>query len=220
MASVLSGVSKNAWQLLSIFLATIVGIITQPLPLPLVKSLCVACGSNVGDGTEHKLGSWLMLTCFQISVISLSMFLTAMGANPLSATLTFNTIHQTIGWTDWAKAAIVPGFVSLFVVPFLLYMIYPSPKLAKEKLQKMGPMAGTLLLTVGLWIFGGVINVDSITAAILGLSVLLITGVVTWKECLAESVAWDTLTWFIISVVNIVIWLGVGGVWWKFIGLR
>lgn len=34
------------------------------------------------------------------------------------------------------------------------------------------------------------------SAAILGLSVLLTTGVVTWKECLGESVAWDTLTWF------------------------
>ncbi|XP_040992515.1 dicarboxylate transporter 1, chloroplastic [Juglans microcarpa x Juglans regia] len=301
-----SGVSRNAWQLLAIFLATIVGIITQPLPLgavalmglgasvltktltfaaafsafgdpipwlialafffargfiktglgnriayqfvslfgssslglgyslvfseallapaipsvsaraggiflPLVKSLCVACGSNVGDGTENRLGSWLMLTCFQTSVISSAMFLTAMAANPLSATLTYNTIKQTIGWTDWAKAAIVPGLVSLIVVPLLLYVIYPptvksspdAPKLAKEKLEKMGPMtkneiimAGTLLLTVGLWVFGGVLNVDAVTAAILGLSVLLITGVVTWKECLAESVAWDTLTWF------------------------
>lgn len=300
------GVSKNAWQLLAIFLATIVGIITQPLPLgavallglgatvltktltfgaafsafgdpipwlialafffargfiktglgnriayqfvslfgssslglgyslvfseallapaipsvsaraggiflPLVKSLCVACGSNVGDGTENRLGSWLMLTCFQTSVISSAMFLTAMAANPLSATLTFSLIKQTIGWTEWAKAAIVPGLVSLIIVPLLLYIIYPptvksspdAPKLARQKLEKMGPMsknevimAGTLLLTVGLWIFGGVLNVDAVTAAILGLSVLLITGVVTWKECLAEAVAWDTLTWF------------------------
>jgi anion transporter len=131
--------------------------------LPLVKSLCVACGSNVGDGTEHKLGSWLMLTCFQTSVISSSMFLTAMAANPLSATLTFNTIQQTIGWTDWAKAAIVPGLISLIVVPLILYLIYPptvksspdAPKLARKKLEKMGPMttneiimAGTLFLTV------------------------------------------------------------------------
>ncbi|XP_050368050.1 dicarboxylate transporter 1, chloroplastic [Argentina anserina] len=301
-----AGVTKNAWQLLAIFLATIVGIITQPLPLgavallglgasvltktltfaaafsafgdpipwlialafffargfiktglgnriayqfvslfgstslglgyslvfseallapaipsvsaraggiflPLVKSLCVACGSNVGDGTENKLGSWLMLTCFQTSVISSAMFLTAMAANPLSANLTFNTIKKTIGWTDWATAAIVPGLVSLMVVPLLLYVIYPpsvksspdAPKLAKERLEKMGPlsknetiMAGTLFLTVGLWIFGGMLGVDAVTAAILGLSVLLVTGVVTWKECLAESVAWDTLTWF------------------------
>jgi di/tricarboxylate transporter len=253
-----SGVTRNAWQLLAIFLATIVGIITQPLPLgavallglgasvltktltfaaafsafgdpipwlialafffargfiktglgnriayqfvslfgssslglgyslvfseallapaipsvsaraggiflPLVKSLCVACGSNVGDGTEERLGSWLMLTCFQTSVISSAMFLTAMAANPLSANLTFNTIKQTIGWTDWAKAAIVPGLVSLIVVPLILYLIYPptvksspdAPKLARERLEKMGPMskneiimAGTLLLTV------------------------------------------------------------------------
>ncbi|KAJ7947558.1 Dicarboxylate transporter 1, chloroplastic [Quillaja saponaria] len=301
-----SGVSQNAWQLLAIFLGTIVGIITQPLPLgavallglgasvltktltfaaafsgfgdpipwliclafffakgfiktglgnriayqfvslfgssslglgyslvfseallapaipsvsaraggiflPLVKSLCVACGSNVGDGTEHKLGSWLMLTCFQTSVVSSAMFLTAMAANPLCATLTANAIQQTIGWTDWAKAAIVPGLVSLILVPLILYVIYPptvksspdAPRLAKEKLATMGPMstnekimAVTLLLTVGLWIFGGALNVDAVTAAILGLSVLLVTGVVTWKECLGEGVAWDTLTWF------------------------
>lgn len=93
------------------------------------------------------------------------MFLTAMAANPLSANLTYNTIKQTIGWTDWAVAAIVPGLVSLVVVPFLLYLIYPptvksspdAPKLAREKLEKMGPMSmneiimtTTLLLTVRL----------------------------------------------------------------------
>uniref|UniRef100_A0A0D6QWN4 Uncharacterized protein n=1 Tax=Araucaria cunninghamii TaxID=56994 RepID=A0A0D6QWN4_ARACU len=301
-----AGVTRNAWQLLAIFMATIVGIITQPLPLgavalmglgasvltrtltfaaafsafgdpipwlialafffargfiktglgnrvayqfvalfgssslglgyslvfseallapaipsvsaraggiflPLVKSLCVACGSNVGDGTENRLGSWLMLTCFQTSVISSAMFLTAMAANPLSVNLAAGAIGQTIGWTEWALAALVPGLVSLIVVPFLLYLIYPptvkkspdAPKLAREKLSSMGPMtkneqimAATLLVTVGLWIFGGMIKVDAVTAAILGLSVLLCTGVVTWKECLAESVAWDTLTWF------------------------
>lgn len=131
--------------------------------LPLVKSLCVACGSNVGDGTENRLGSWLMLTCFQTSCISSAMFLTGMAANPLSANLTFNTIKQTLGWTEWAKAAFVPGLVSLIVVPLLLYVIYPptvksspdAPKLAREKLENMGPMsrneiimAVTLLLTV------------------------------------------------------------------------
>ncbi|KAF7805403.1 dicarboxylate transporter 1, chloroplastic [Senna tora] len=301
-----AGVSKNAWQLLAIFLGTIVGIISQPLPLgavallglgvsvltktltfaaafsgfgdpipwliclafffargfiktglgnriayqfvslfgssslglgyslvfseallapaipsvsaraggiflPLVKSLCVACGSNAGDGTENRLGSWLMLTCFQTSVISSAMFLTAMAANPLCVTLTANSINQTIGWLDWAKAAIVPGLVSLVLVPLILYVIYPptvkaspdAPKLAREKLKQMGSMttnektmAVTLLLTVGLWIFGGALKVDAVSAAILGLSVLLVTGVVTWKECLAEGVAWDTLTWF------------------------
>lgn len=52
------------------------------------------------------------------------------------------------------------------------------------------------LFQVGLWIFGSTLKIDAVTAAILGLSVLLITGVVSWKECLGEAVAWDTLTWF------------------------
>ncbi|KAF7823845.1 dicarboxylate transporter 1, chloroplastic [Senna tora] len=43
---------------------------------------------------------------------------------------------------------------------------------------------------------GGALDFWRVSAAILGLSVLLVTGVVTWKECLAEGVAWDTLTWF------------------------
>nr|WMQ58783.1 dicarboxylate transporter 1 [Lilium hybrid cultivar] len=301
-----AGVAYNAWKLLSIFIATVIGIITQPLPLgavallglgasvltktltftaafsgfgdsipwllalafffargfmktglgsrvayhlvslfgasslglgyalvfgeallapaipsvaaraggiflPIIKSLCAACGSAAGDGTERRLGACLMLTCFQTSVISSSMFLTGMAANPLLVKLTFNTIQQTIGWVDWAVAAVVPGLVSLVVVPLLLYVVYPpmvksspnAPKLAREKLEMMGPMnrneiimAATLLLTVSLWVFGGKLDLDAVTSAILGLSILLITGVVTWKECLAESVAWDTLTWF------------------------
>ncbi|XP_019055951.1 PREDICTED: dicarboxylate transporter 1, chloroplastic-like [Nelumbo nucifera] len=150
-----NGVAKNACQLLAIFLATIVGIITQPLPLGavalmglgasvLTKTLTFAAAfsafgdpipwlialafffargfykdwtCNAGDGTENRLGAWLMLTCFQTSVVSSSMFLTAMAANPLSANLTYNTIKQSIGWTDLAKAAIVPGLISLLVVP-------------------------------------------------------------------------------------------------------
>ena len=104
-----------------------------------------------------------MLTCFQTSVVSSAMFLTAMAANPLSANLTAATIGQGIGWTLWAKAAIVTGLLSLVLVPLILFVIYPpevkaspdAPRLAKERLAKMGPMsteekimAGTLLLTV------------------------------------------------------------------------
>eukprot|EP00245_Coleochaete_scutata_P001804 TRINITY_DN1225_c0_g1_i1.p1 TRINITY_DN1225_c0_g1~~TRINITY_DN1225_c0_g1_i1.p1 ORF type:complete len:301 (+),score=49.48 TRINITY_DN1225_c0_g1_i1:65-904(+) len=134
-----------------------------------------------------------------------------MAANPLSANLAAGAIGQTITWTGWAVAAIVPGLASLIIIPLVLYILYPptvkespdAPVLARENLKKMGPMtknetimAVTLLFTVGLWVFGGALKVDAVTAAIMGLSVLLISGVVTWKECLAESVAWDTLTWF------------------------
>jgi anion transporter len=121
------------------------------------------------------------------------------------------TIGHTISWGQWALAASVPGLLCLIMVPLILYVLYPpevkdspeAPKLAKEKLAELGPMsgdekimAGSLLVTVGLWIFGSKLGVGGVASAIVGLSALLITGVISWKECLAEGPAWDTLTWF------------------------
>eukprot|EP00239_Pterosperma_sp_CCMP1384_P007091 CAMPEP_0197844158 /NCGR_PEP_ID=MMETSP1438-20131217/1138_1 /TAXON_ID=1461541 /ORGANISM="Pterosperma sp., Strain CCMP1384" /LENGTH=564 /DNA_ID=CAMNT_0043454795 /DNA_START=70 /DNA_END=1764 /DNA_ORIENTATION=- len=179
--------------------------------LPLCKALCTACGSDPKDGTEKKLGSYLMFVMFQASCISSSMFITAMAANPLSVTLAQAAIGHTISWGQWAQAAFVPGIVCLLCMPLILYFIAgpelkdspEAPAKAKEELEKLGPMTtdekimgATLLTTVGLWIAGPSFGIGSVAAALVGLTVLLVTGVVTWKECLAEGGAWDTLTWF------------------------
>ena len=75
--------------------------------------------------------------------------------------------------------------------------------LGREELSKLGPLslnekitAGALGTTVLLWIFGSAIGVNAVAAALLGLSVLLITNVTTWKECLSNNGAWDTYVWF------------------------
>ena len=44
-------------------------------------------------------------------------------------------------------------------------------------------------VTISLWIFGAQIGVNAVAAALLGLSILLITGVVEWKENLAQVTA-------------------------------
>lgn len=49
----------------------------------------------------------------------------------------------------------------------------------------------------------------------LGLSILLILGVLTWDDCLSEKTAWDTLAWFAVligmatqlTVLGVVPWL-------------
>ncbi|KAF6170297.1 hypothetical protein GIB67_042987 [Kingdonia uniflora] len=59
------------------------------------------------------------------------------------------------------------------------------------------------------------IGVASVVAAMLGLSILLLLGVVNWDDCLSEKSAWDTLSWFAIVVgmagqltdVGIVTWM-------------
>ncbi|KAL2893308.1 Dicarboxylate transporter 1 chloroplastic, partial [Bienertia sinuspersici] len=93
----------------------------------------------------------------------------------------------------------------MIVVPLLLYVVYPpgiesspdAPHLAREKSDSVGPMSkNEIIMGVGLRVSGGVLKVDAVKTTTLRLSVLLITGVITWKECLVESVAWDTVTLF------------------------
>ena len=162
-------------------------------------------------GTERRWALTSMTTVFQTSTITSGMFITAMAANPLSVNLAAAAIGQTITWGQWALAASVPGLICLVAVPLILYVLYPpevkdspeAPVKAKEELEKLGPMtsdekimAAALSVTVALWIFGSKFGIGAVAAALVGLSTLLITGVITWKECLAEGPAWDTLTWF------------------------
>jgi quinol-cytochrome oxidoreductase complex cytochrome b subunit len=52
--------------------------------MPLLRSVSLAYGSDPAAGTERRIGSFMMLNGFQINIITSSMFLTAMAANPLA----------------------------------------------------------------------------------------------------------------------------------------
>ena len=134
-----------------------------------------------------------------------------MAANPLAVNLAAEQIGQTISWGTWAMAGIVPGLTCLLLMPLIVYVLFPpevketpeAPVAAKEKLAALGDMstdekitAFALAVTVALWIGGAAIGVNSVAAAIVGLSILLVTGVVSWQQCLSNNGAWDTLTWF------------------------
>lgn len=177
---------------------------------PILASISRAYGSDPEDGTERKIGSFLIKASFQGLVVTSAMFLTAMAANPLAAQLAGDQGVE-ITWGGWAIAAMVPGIISLLVVPFYLYKAYPpeiketpeAVEMANEKLKEMGKMKtsewimlATFVILIGLWIFGSKISVASTTAAFVGLSILLLGSVLTWEDILKERGAWDTLTWF------------------------
>lgn len=82
-----------------------------------------------------------------------------------------------------------------------------APQQAAEDLAKMGPMSrdeklmlGTMGGAVVLWVLGDVVSVSSVVTAMLGLSWLLLSGVLQWRDCLTYSPAWDTLFWFAVLV--------------------
>ncbi|MCP4724811.1 MAG: anion permease [bacterium] len=177
---------------------------------PLLKSIAEAYGSNPEKGTSRRIGAFLIKTSFQGTVITSAMFMTAMAANPLAVKLA-GDMGVEITWMGWASAAFLPGIVSLLTIPWIIYKLYPpeiketpdAVKLAKEKLSEKGPVSRneilmfiTFILLLGLWIFGRQLGIHSTTAALTGLCVLLITGVLTWEDILSEKGAWNTLVWF------------------------
>ncbi|WP_404458301.1 anion permease [Oceanobacillus kapialis] len=182
---------------------------------PIVLSLSETFGSKAGDGTERKIGAFLTKTAFQGNMITSAMFLTAMAANPLIASMAGDA-GITITWANWAIAAIVPGLISLLVIPFFIYKVYPpeiketpeAAKIADEKLSEMGPlkkpeksMISVFLLILLLWIFGDAVGISPTTTALVGLSVLLLASVLSWNDVKKEEGAWDTLVWFAVLVM-------------------
>ncbi|KAK4252790.1 hypothetical protein QN277_014332 [Acacia crassicarpa] len=184
--------------------------------LPIIKSLALSAGSEPNHPSSRKLGSYLMQTQLQSAGNSSSLFLTAAGHNLLCLKLAEELgVIIANPWVTWFKVASLPALVSLLVTPLILYKLYPpqskdtpeAPAMAASKLESMGPvtqnewiMIGTVMLTVYLWIFGGTIGIPSTVASMIGLSMLLVSGVLDWKDCLNEKSAWDALSWFSILV--------------------
>ncbi len=178
---------------------------------PIVGSIARSCGSHPNDGTARAIGAFLMKTAYQATVITSAMFVTAMAANPIIVRLAGDA-GVPLTWSGWALAAIVPGLVSLAVMPWLLYTVYPpgitgtpgARQLARDHLRDLGPLTGrewtmlaTFLLLLCLWIFGAPLGLDGTgtTAAFIGLALLLLSGTLTWDDVLQEQGAWNTLVW-------------------------
>ncbi|KAK2971791.1 hypothetical protein RJ640_018480 [Escallonia rubra] len=184
--------------------------------LPIIKSLSLSAGSKPGDPSARKLGSYLVQSQFQSAGNSSALFLTAAAQNLLCLKLAEELgVVIASPWVSWFKAASLPAVVSLLATPYILYKLYPpetkdtpdAPAMAAKKLDAMGPvtsnewvMVGTMLLAVSLWVFGDALGIASVVAAMLGLSILLLLGVLDWDDCLSEKSAWDTLAWFAVLV--------------------
>lgn len=178
--------------------------------MPVMASLSRAYDSHPGAGAR-KMGSFLTLTAYQVNCITSAMFLTAMAANPLAQKLA-GDLHVTLTWGSWALAAAVPGLVSLLVVPYAIYKLHrpeitetpEAVEIAKGRLKELGSikrrewtMLGVFLLLLVLWIFARELgDLNPTTSAMIGLAVLLLSGVLTWEDIKGESGAWDTLVWF------------------------
>ncbi len=177
---------------------------------PIIRSLSTALHSEPDDGTARKFGAYIMQIEYQANAITCAMFMTAMAGNPMAVELAAKTIGVEITWSAWAMAAIVPGLISLLLMPYLLYKLYPpeihemphAKQMAVEALEKMGPMSWmekiVLAVFVGslaLWATSSLTHMNATGVGMLAVTVLLLTNVLTWQDVLQEKGAWNTMFW-------------------------
>jgi DASS family divalent anion:Na+ symporter len=182
---------------------------------PIIESLAHTFGSDPKDGTEKKVGSYLVYNEFQANTITSSLFMTASAPNVAAVGLAAaNGVH--ISWFGWLAAAIVPGLIALLVVPFIIYKMYPpeiketpnAAKWANEELGKMGKMKTSekimlciFILALVLWMVSSFVPaVNATWVAFLATALLLLTGILTTKDVLNENGAWNVVIWFSILI--------------------
>mmetsp|Transcript_33071 Transcript_33071/g.72108 ORF Transcript_33071/g.72108 Transcript_33071/m.72108 type:complete len:555 (-) Transcript_33071:90-1754(-) len=145
-----------------------------------------------------------------------SILLTAAAQNFLCIKLAEELgVVFTNPFNQWLMAAIVPCVLAIIATPLVIYLFDPpgvkdtpeAPIEAEKQLKEMGgmkdiekKMIAGLGVTVVLWVFGTQLGISAVLAAMIGLCILLSTGVVTWDDALSEKGAWDTLVWFAVLI--------------------
>lgn len=182
---------------------------------PIINSLSEAFGSSPKQGTQRKIGSFLMFAEFHGDMITAAMFLTAMAGNPLAQSLA-KSMGVHITWMNWFIAGVVPGIISLILVPFIIYKMFPpeiketpnAKQWSESQLKEMGAlslpekfMAGIFVIALLLWVTGSLTGIDATLTAFIALSLLLLCGVLSWSDVTHETGAWNTLTWFSVLVM-------------------
>ena len=148
---------------------------------------------------------------YQGDVIACSMFLTGQASNILIARFAQQVAGVELSYGLWALGAIVPGLASLILVPALLYHFSPpeitrtpaAAAFAAAELRRMGSLSRpeklmllVFVLVAALWMTTALHGLHYSVVALLGIGVLLVSGVLEWADVLSERSAWDVFIWY------------------------
>jgi DASS family divalent anion:Na+ symporter len=186
---------------------------------PIAKSLAEAYESRPGP-TARRLGAFLSVLLYQADVIICAMFLTGQASNVIIAKFASQETGINLTYSRWFTGAIVPGLVSLAVVPLIIYRLFPpeikhtpaAAEFARAELKRMGPMKWqekmmlfVFALVATLWSVGDKLpwmtngllpQIHYAVVALVGICVLLLSGVLDWEDVLSERGAWDVFIWY------------------------
>jgi len=188
---------------------------------PIVNSLAQSMGPP-GSTSLTDSGKYLSLVGSHANLVTSAMFMTAMAANPLVTKAAHDIFGVDFGWSTWALGSIVPGLVSLLLLPQLLHMLSnPSvsdgtaaQEKARSELEKMGPMSrkekvmlSVLVLLLVLWSTKFLHGMGTTLVAWIGVLLLLLTNTQTYNDVIKNERAWDTLIWLggLLTMANLLL---------------
>ena len=177
---------------------------------PVAKSIAETYDSHPGP-TARRLGAFLTTLCYQCDVIICAMFLTGQASNVIIAKFAKEATTVDLTYARWMIGGLVPGLISLAVVPLLIYRLFPpeikhtpgATEFADRELTQMGRISRNeilmllvFVLVAGLWMTTALHGIHYGAVALLGIAVLLLSGVLDWEDVLAERGAWDVFIWY------------------------
>lgn len=178
--------------------------------LPILEQICELYGSRPGP-TAALLGSFLIASVYQSICISTAMFFTGQASNPIAAGFATQS-GVPITWASWFLAGSVPGFTALLIVPLVVKRIMrpglthtpEAAAMARTELLRMGAMSrAEMVLAVVFsgvcfgWVTNGSLHrVDITVTALIGCTILLISGVLKWEDVKSEKALWDLFIWY------------------------
>jgi L-tartrate/succinate antiporter len=177
---------------------------------PIIRSLPMLYDSKPNDPSARRIGSYIMWVAIAATCVTSSLFLTGLAPNLLAIELVKKTANVEFTWMQWFISFAPVGILLLIAIPLLTYWLYPPeikegnevPVWAGQELAKLGgpgsreiTLAVLVMIALILWIFGGD-YINATTAALIVISLMTLTRVVTWDDIVKNASAWNTLTWF------------------------
>jgi divalent anion:Na+ symporter, DASS family len=179
--------------------------------LPIARSVTETYDSRPEDGTEARLGTFLMTMLYQCEVILCATFLTGQASNVIIAGFAKQHAGIDLNYSVWFVSAIVPALLSLAIIPLMIYRFFPpevketpdAVRFAHDELEKLGKLKRdekvllvVFIAVVTLWITSRFHSIDAAVIALVGISALIVTGVLAWNDLMDERHAWEVFIWY------------------------
>jgi DASS family divalent anion:Na+ symporter len=182
---------------------------TGGLVYPLAEGV-IEAGSAGNIASRRQTGAYFTLLAYMASMLTGSLFMTGMGPNLINVKLAQDVLGISVSWPLWTMAAL-PGLIGFLLTPYLVCKFCPPDAAsmaevragAGRELASMGSInkneltaAGIFLTILILWSTGTITRIDNTLVAFIGISLMLILGVLDWNDLAETKEMWSFLIWF------------------------